>query len=124
MILPIYTSINRIDKSLLEASQDLGATEAQTIKNVILPLSKPGVISGIIMVFVPSITTFVVSRFFSRGDIRLVGDMIYRDFMNPLRVGYGSALSLIVLIFIFITMFFVNHFSRDKTEVHDGGKLL
>jgi spermidine/putrescine transport system permease protein len=113
MILPLYTSIQKIDKSLLEASQDLGATEWQTIRKVVFPMSLPGLASGFVMVFVPSITTFVVAQYFSAGRFLLIGNFIENDFMGTVRMEIGAAVSFIVLLFVFATMFLINKINKN-----------
>ena len=99
MILPIYSSISKVDKSLLEASNDLGCNIFGTIRRVILPLSLPGVLSGITMVFVPCVSTFYISRQFSDGNIKMIGDVIEDKFYRSSVPDYniGATISLVLI---------------------------
>ncbi|MCQ2251178.1 MAG: ABC transporter permease [Bacteroidales bacterium] len=105
MIYPIYNTLQKMDPSLNEAARDLGATPAQVFWKVILPLSMPGVYSGILMVFMPTISTFAVSELLTMNNIKLFGTVI-QDNMNTGLLNYGSALSLILLIIIGISSLF------------------
>ena len=106
MVLPIYTVLIKLDRKLIEAAQDLGAPTHLVFRRVIFPLSIPGVISGITMVFVPSVSTFVISQMLGSGKNLLVGDLIDLQFMggayNP---HLGSAIALVMIILIFICIF-------------------
>ena len=114
MILPIYTTISKIDNSLLEASADLGANAFSRIKRVVLPLSLPGILSGITMVFVPSISTFYISQKLGNGMILLAGDIIETQFKIP-NYPLGAAMSLVLMIFIIISIAIMNRFGdSDK----------
>lgn len=117
MILPLYTVMIKIDKSVIEAAQDLGANFIGVLIKVILPLSKPGVTSGITMVFVPSVSTFIISRLLGGGANFLIGDLIEEQFLglsyNP---QLGSAISLILMVFILLSMALLNQFDEDETE--------
>jgi len=114
MILPLYTVMIRIDKSVIEAAQDLGAGFAGVILKVVFPLSKPGVMSGITMVFVPSVSTFIISRMLGGGTNFLIGDLIEQQFLgNAYNPHLGSAISLILMIFILISMALLNLFDDD-----------
>lgn len=115
MILPIYTALEKIDKSLIEASHDLGANNIQTFWKVIFPLSLPGVFSGITMVFVPVISTFEVSTLLGGGMVNMIGNVIERQFTSTGDWGYGSALSVVLMILILISILF------DKESVETGG---
>lgn len=115
MILPIYTALEKIDKSLIEASYDLGANQRQTFFKVIFPMSMPGVISGITMVFVPVISTFEVSDLLGGGKVSMVGNTIERAFTKTGDWGYGSALATVLMIVILISILF------DKESVETGG---
>lgn len=115
MILPIYTALEKIDYNLIEASYDLGANKRQTFRKVIFPMSIPGVISGITMVFVPVISTFEVSALLGGGMVNMVGNVIERSFLNTGNWGYGSALATFLMIVIFISILF------DKESVETGG---
>ena len=117
MILPLYTVMIKIDKSVIEAAQDLGASFAGVIIKIVLPLSKPGVLSGITMVFVPSVSTFIISRMLGGGANFLIGDLIEQQFLgNAYNPHLGSAISLILMIFILLSMALLNQFDEDETE--------
>lgn len=120
MILPIYSSISKVDKSLLEASNDLGCNVFGTIRRVILPLSLPGVLSGITMVFVPCVSTFYISRQFSDGNIKMIGDVIEDKFYRSSIPDYniGATISLVLMLIILVSLAVVNKFSDDD---EDGG---
>lgn len=121
MILPIYSVIAKVDKSLIEASADLGCNTLGTMKKVILPLSVPGVLSGITMVFVPCISTFYISYEFSNGMIKMIGDVIEDKFYKSSEVNYnmGATISLVLMVLILISLAVVNRFSDD--DVESGG---
>lgn len=121
MILPIYTVLIKLDKSHLEAASDLGANGITTFARVILPLSIPGVISGITMVFIPAITTFAISRLLGGGMYMLYGDLIENQFLLVNEWGIGSALSFILLILVIISMLIMRNAERRTGE--EGGKL-
>ena len=101
MILPIYNTLIKLDPSLLNASDDLGASPWQTFPRVTLPLSKPAILSGINMVFMPSVTTFVISRLLGGSSTALIGDIIEKQFKLVDDKGFGSAMSVIIMIFVF-----------------------
>ncbi len=119
MILPIYTTLLKIDKSLVEAANDLGATPSTVLRKIILPLSVPGIISGIMMVFMPTISTFVISDLLSVGRIQLLGNLINLNFTTGNNWNVGSAISLILLILIGITSIFAG-----KDQNNGGGNRL
>lgn len=123
MILPIYTVLVKLDSSQIEAAGDLGANPAQTFFKVVLPLSAPGVISGITMVFIPAITTFAISRLLGGGKFMLYGDLIENQFITIGKSawGVGSALSFILLILVLISMFVLHRAEREAGE--EGGRL-
>lgn len=100
MVLPIYTVLIKIDKNLIEAAQDLGAGEVNIFKKVIFPLSLPGVSSGVIMVFMPAITTFVISRLLGGGQFILLGNLIERQFIEVGDWSFGSAISVLMMILV------------------------
>ena len=108
----------KIDKNLIEAAQDLGANGLRVFLKVIFPLSLPGVISGIMMVFLPTISTFAISELLTMNDIRLFGSIIQENIMLSDTMNYGAALSLIMLIVIGITSFFSGN---DEEQVSHGG---
>ena len=104
MILPIYNALEDIDRNVINAARDLGASSGQTFVRVTFPLSMPGVISGITMVFIPALTTFVVSSLLGGGKILLIGNVIEQEFMVAYDWNLGSGLSLVLLIFIIINV--------------------
>ena len=114
MVLPIYTVMSKLDKRVIEASRDLGANPFQTLTRVILPLTLSGIVSGVTMVFVPSISTFYVSKAMSNGKVYLIGDLIETEFLSLLNYNMGSALSLILMILILVSMFVMDRFGDDE----------
>lgn len=104
MVLPIYTVLKKMDQRLIEAAQDLGANNFRVLTRVIIPMSVPGVVSGITMVFTPAVTTFAISRLMSSGTIYLMGDMIEEYFIKMNNRNVGSAMSLVMLVLILISM--------------------
>lgn len=115
MIYPIYNVLNKMDKSYAEAAQDLGATPWQVFWKVIVPLSMPGVTSGIMMVFMPTVSTFAISEFLTNNKIKLFGTIIQEN-INSSMWNYGAALSLIMLIIIGLTSFM----QGDRKEAEGG----
>ncbi|MBQ9510639.1 MAG: ABC transporter permease [Clostridia bacterium] len=111
MVLPIYTSVSKLDARYLEAAHDLGCNNIKTLFKVVLPLSVPGVISGITMVFVPSISTFYISQKLGGGSFDLIGDTIERQFQNVSTYNMGAAISLVMMILILISVAVMNKFS-------------
>jgi spermidine/putrescine transport system permease protein len=103
MILPIYSVLYKIDHSLLEAAEDLGATPFITFRRVIFPQSLPGILSGTIMVFMPAVTTFVISRLLGGGQYTLIGNLIEQQFLTTYDWGFGSALSILLMLLLLIT---------------------
>ena len=120
MILPIYTVLSKLDDGVLQAAQDLGANAWQTFFRVTLPLSVPGIISGITMVFLPSITTFAISLMLGSGKVYLAGDMIEELFISLGNKNVGSALSLILMILILISIGMMRKADPDG----EGGALM
>ena len=117
MILPIYSVIVKLDYSLLEAARDLGANNVTVFRKVILPLSLPGVLSGITMVFVPSVSTFAISRMLGGGSNLLIGDLIEMQFLgNSYNLNVGSAMSLVLMIIVLLCMSFTSSFDEDEME--------
>ena len=116
MILPIYSVMSKIDNRLIEAAQDLGCSGIRVLTKVILPLSMSGIISGVTMVFVPSISTFYISQKLGGGNFDLIGDTIERQFQTSYNYNLGAAISLILMVIILICMAVMNHFSDE-----DGG---
>lgn len=120
MVLPIYSVLTKIDKNLLEASEDLGANVATTFRKVIFPLSLPGVITGITMVFIPAMSTFVISSLLGGNKSNLIGNLIEQQFRWTGDWHFGSSMSIILMIFILITMALTSKFDKDK-EGGGGG---
>lgn len=117
MILPIYSVMSKIDKSLLEASEDLGSNSFNKFKRVILPLSRPGIISGITMVFVPSVSTFYISQKLGGNKTMFVGDVIEFFFnIGPEYYNVASAISLLLMVLILLSLFIMNRFSDGEDE--------
>ena len=117
MILPIYSVIIKLDRSLIEAARDLGANSLQVFRRVILPLSLPGVLSGITMVFVPSVSTFAISKMLGGGTEMLLGDLIEQQYMggayNP---QLGAAISLVMMIIVVVCMVIMNRFGEGEEQ--------
>ena len=117
MILPIYSVIVKLDHSLIEAARDLGANSFQVFRRVILPLSLPGVLSGITMVFVPSVSTFAISKMLGGGTEMLLGDLIEQQYMggayNP---QLGAAISLVMMVIVVICMVVMNRFGEGEEQ--------
>ncbi|MBO4412290.1 MAG: ABC transporter permease [Lachnospiraceae bacterium] len=113
MVLPLYNAISKIDDNILNAARDLGANEFQVTTRVMIPLTFPGIVSGITMVFVPSLTTFVVSDLLGGRKIFLIGNIIEQEFSTASNWNLGSGLSLVLMVFILISMAVLNHY--DKT---------
>ena len=114
MILPIYNTVSKIDNRLIEAAYDLGASKTKVYTSVILPLTVPGIVSGITMVFIPALTTFVISNMLGGGKINLIGNIIEQEFTVNSNWYLGSGLSLVMMVFIIISMVFLQKF--DKSE--------
>ncbi|MDD6308638.1 MAG: ABC transporter permease [Clostridia bacterium] len=113
MIFPIYTSISKIPRNLIEAAHDLGGNGVTCFFRIILPLSVPGILSGVTMVFVPGVTTFVISQYLGSGKITLIGDIIEQQFLHAGNWGFGAAISIIVMLVVVLCMWIVNRFSDD-----------
>ena len=113
MILPIYNVLAKIDRDVLYAARDLGANNMQTFFKIILPLSVPGVISGITMVFVPSLTTFVISDLLGGSKILMIGNVIEQEFQQGSNWHVGSGLSLVLMIFIIASMALIAKYDKD-----------
>lgn len=120
MVLPIYSVLTKIEKNLIEAAEDLGANKATVFKSVIFPLSLPGVITGITMVFIPAVSTFVISDLLGGGKYNLIGNVIEQQFRWTGDWHFGSALSIVLMVFILITMAFTSKFDKEK-EGGGGG---
>ena len=117
MILPIYTVILKMDRSLIEAAQDLGCDKFKVFKNITVPLSLPGVVSGFTMVFVPSVSTFYISQKLGGTGTTLIGDIIETQFQTANNFHLGASLSFVLMILIFICLAVMNKFSDDDGEV-------
>lgn len=113
MILPIYNTVSKIDNHLIEAAYDLGASKLKTYTKVIIPLTVPGIVSGITMVFIPALTTFVISNMLGGGKINLIGNIIEQEFTVNSNWYLGSGLSLVMMVFIILSMLLLQKF--DKT---------
>ncbi len=117
MILPLYSVMVKIDRSVIEAAQDLGADAFHVFSRVLLPLSVPGIVTGITMVFVPSVSTFIISRMLGGGSNLLIGDLIEQQFLGSVyNPGVGSAMSLLLMVMILLIMGIINHFDSDEME--------
>ena len=123
MILPIYTILSKMDQDLINAAKDLGANSRQVFTKIILPLSVPGVASGITMVFMPAVSTFVISKLLGGGQFMLIGNLIEQQFMSVGDWHFGSAISIFMMIVILISMAILNKFS-DESDKEGGGLLL
>lgn len=120
MILPIYTVLEKMDHSLVEAAKDLGANNLQTFIKIIFPMSLTGVITGITMVFIPAISTFEISALLGGNKINLIGNVIENQFRVIGDWNYGSAISMVLMIIIFITMLITNKFNPDDEKTGGG----
>lgn len=114
MVLPIYTAISKIDPKIVEAAADLGCDNRRALTRVILPLSTSGIVSGITMVFVPSISTFYISQKLGGGTFELIGDTIERQFQNQQTYNIGAAISLVMMALILISMAVMNRFADSE----------
>ena len=114
MILPLYTTIVKIDHRLIEAAEDLGCNGIQTFRRVILPLSMPGILSGITMVFVPAVSTFYISQKMGSSSTVLIGDVIERQFKQGNNPNLGAALSIVLMILVFVCTGIMNRFVGDE----------
>ena len=116
MILPLYTVIMKIDRRLIEAASDLGCTPAQVFTKVILPLSGPGILSGLTMVFVPAVSTFYISQKLGSTGTTLIGDVIESQFKTAYNPNLGAAMSLILMVLIFVCVSIMNRFGENEDE--------
>ena len=117
MVLPIYNTLIKIDSNVINAARDLGANNIQTFTRVIFPLSLPGVISGITMVFVPALTTFVISDLLGGAKILLIGNVIEQEFKQANNWNAGSGLSFVLMIFIVISIFISNKYDKEGGSI-------
>lgn len=117
MVMPIYSAISKIDKRIIEAAQDLGASRRKVFFKILMPLSIPGIISGVTMVFVPAVSTFIISKMLGGGSSILIGDLIEMQFLgstyNP---HLGSAISFVLMILIFISIGIMNQFDDSDED--------
>ena len=116
MITPLYTVIMKIDPKLEEAAQDLGCSGAQVFRRVTLPLSIPGIVSGITMVFVPAVSTFYISQKLGGTGTVLIGDVVESQFKTAYNPNLGAALSLVLMVLVLICIGIMNHFSSNDPE--------
>ncbi len=122
MILPIYSVLSKMDNSLIEAAQDLGSNRFQIIKKVIMPLSLPGVLSGITMVFVPCVSTFYITQKLGGGQIVLIGDIIETQFQSANNYHLGASLSLVLMVLILLCLGIMNYLGADSES--EGGVVI
>lgn len=120
MVLPIFTVMTKLDKRYIEAAHDLGCSNLQTLFRVVVPMTVSGVVSGVTMVFVPSISTFYISQKLGAGKIDLVGDTIERLFQNTSTYGVGATMSLIMMVLIIVSVCIMNRF----TDNEEGGMVI
>ncbi len=116
MILPLYATISKIDKRLIEAAEDLGCNGVQVFSRVVLPLSVPGILSGMTMVFVPAVSTFYISQKLGGTGTVLIGDVIERQFKQGNNPNLGAALSLVLMLLVFVCTGIMNRFGADSEE--------
>ena len=117
MILPIYTAMTKIDDSIIEAAQDLGCNVWQILWRVLVPLTGPGIATGITQVFVPAVSTFIISRMLGGGSNLLIGDLIELQFLgNSYNLNLGSAMSLVLMVIVLLCMSFTSSFDESEME--------
>ena len=117
MILPLYTAMTKIDDSVIEAAQDLGCNTFRVVTRVLIPLSGPGIATGITMVFVPAVSTFIISRMLGGGSNLLIGDLIELQFLgNSYNLNLGSAMSLVLMVIVLLCMSFTSSFDESEME--------
>lgn len=120
MVLPIYSVLSKMDQSVIEAAEDLGANSLLVFWRVIFPLSMPGVVSGITMVFMPAVTTFVISRLLGGGQFTLIGNLIEQQFLFVGDWNFGSTISMVMMVFILISMGIMARFEGEVDERGTG----
>lgn len=113
MVLPIYNALIKIEPSIIEAAYDLGASKFVVLKSIIIPLCIPGIVSGVTMVFVPSLTTFAISNMLGGGKVNLIGNIIEQEFTVGSNWNLGAGLSLVMMIFIIISMALIDKFDNE-----------
>ncbi|MCH4889798.1 ABC transporter permease [Acidaminobacter sp. JC074] len=118
MVLPIYTVIKKIDKGVLEAAEDLGANSVHVFFRVVLPLSVPGIVSGVSMTFLPAVSSFVIPDLIGGGKFNMIGNQIEKQFLLMSNWHFGSALSMVLVLMILISVYFTNRYADDE-----GGQL-
>ena len=117
MIMPLYTVIVKLDPRLIEAAQDLCCDSFQVFRRVILPLSVPGIVSGITMVFVPAVSTFYISQKLGGTNNTMIGDVIELQFKGSLNRNFGAAMSLVLMLLVFVSIWLMNRFTDDEEGV-------
>ncbi len=122
MVLPIYTVLSKMDQNLINAAHDLGANKFQVFTKVIFPLSLPGVASGVTMVFMPAVSTFVIPKLLGGGQFMLLGNLIEQQFMVTGDKNFGSTVSILMMIVILISMAIMSKFDKDSDK--EGGGFL
>lgn len=115
MILPLYSAMVKMDKSLIEAAKDLGADGFRVLRDVIIPLTSTGIVTGITMVFVPSVSTFYISQKLGGGKFTLIGDVIEMQFQTAYNYNLGAAISLLLMVFILICLAVMNKFGDPES---------
>lgn len=113
MVLPIFNALNKIDHSILEAAHDLGANDFERFVRVIFPMSISGVVSGITMVFMPAVTSFVIPNLLGSGKVNLIGNLIEQQFLATYNWGFGASLSLVLMVVILLSMGIMNRLDSD-----------
>ena len=113
MVLPIYNSLAKIDENIINAARDLGANGLQVFIRVTLPLTIPGIISGITMVFIPALTTFVISKLLGGSKVLLIGNVVEEEFTQASNWHLGSGLSIVLMLFIIVNMVISAIFDKD-----------
>ena len=122
MILPLYSVMAKLDPKIIEAAQDLGSNNYQIFKRVVLPLSAPGIVSGVTMVFVPAVSTFVISKLLGGSKYMMIGDVIESMFMGDgCNYNVGAALSLVLMVLMLLCMSVMRRVDRDDEEI--GGMM-
>ena len=123
MVLPIYTSLTKMDRRVIEAAQDLGASPRNVFLRVVFPLSMPGVVSGITMVFMPAAATFIIPNLLGGGQYFLLGNLIEQQFLRVGNWNFGSAVAVVMMILMLVSTFILSRFDRQE-EVGEGGARL
>jgi len=122
MFLPIYASVERLDWSLVQASQDLGATPFQTFRRIILPLTSPGILGGCVIVFIPALGNFIVPAFLGGSKVQLVGNVIERQFLQARNWPFGSTLSTVIMVSVMLVVliYFLSTRNSSRKSVMEG----